>query len=71
MKRVYLLLLCLFSVLVMQAQNWEYIFNGKNLKGWKKLNGKAEYKVMDGTIVGISKLGTVASPKRPSSAPSR
>lgn len=58
MKRVYLLLLCLFSVLVMQAQNWEYIFNGKNLKGWKKLNGKAEYKVMDGTIVGISKLGT-------------
>ena len=41
MKRVYLLLLCLFSVLVMQAQNWEYIFNGKNLKGWKKLNGKA------------------------------
>lgn len=54
MKRVYLLLLCLFSVLVMQAQNWEYIFNGKNLKGWKKLNGKAEYKVMDGTIVGIS-----------------
>lgn len=57
MKRVYLLLLCLFSVLVMQAQNWEYIFNGKNLKGWKKLNGKAEYKVMDGTIVGISKLG--------------
>lgn len=52
------MLLCLFSVLVMQAQNWEYIFNGKNLKGWKKLNGKAEYKVMDGTIVGISKLGT-------------
>ena len=53
MKRVYLLLLCLFSVLVMQAQNWEYIFNGKNLKGWEILNGKAEYKVMDGPIVGI------------------
>ena len=32
MKRVYLLLLCLFSVLVMQAQNWEYIFNGKTAR---------------------------------------
>ena len=33
-------------------------FNGKNLKGWKKLNGKAEYKIVDGAIVGVSKMGT-------------
>ena len=58
MKRIYLLFLCLFCALAMQAQNWEYIFNGKNLRGWKRLNGKAEYKVIDGTIVGTSKLGT-------------
>lgn len=40
------------------AQQWEPLFNGKNLKGWKKLNGKAEYKVKDGAIVGIARTGT-------------
>lgn len=49
------LLLCAASLC---AQNWEPLFNGKNLKGWKKLNGKAEYKVVDNAIVGISKMGT-------------
>jgi hypothetical protein len=34
------------------------LFNGKNLKGWKKLNGNAEYKVKDGVITGISKVNT-------------
>ena len=33
---------------------WEDLFNGKNLRGWTKLNGDAEYKVEDGAIVGIS-----------------
>lgn len=33
-------------------------FQRKNLNGWKKLNGKAEYKVVDGAIVGVSKMGT-------------
>jgi hypothetical protein len=37
---------------------WENIFNGKNLKGWEKLNGTAEFKVEDGIIVGISKMNT-------------
>lgn len=50
-----LLLLCAVSL---PAQNWEPLFNGKNLKGWKKLNGNAEYKVVDGAIVGISKMQT-------------
>ena len=50
-----LLLLCASSV---SAQNWEPLFNGKNLKGWKKLNGKAEYKVQDGAIIGISRMNT-------------
>ncbi|MDR0415583.1 MAG: DUF1080 domain-containing protein [Prevotellaceae bacterium] len=40
------------------AQEWTPLFNGKNLKGWKKLNGTAEYKVKDGAIVGISKMNT-------------
>lgn len=40
------------------AQNWEPLFNGKNLKGWHRLNGKASYKVEDGVITGISRMGT-------------
>lgn len=58
MKKNYLLLLLLFCTSVVSAQNWEPLFNGKNLSGWKKLNGKAEYKVVDGAIVGVSKMGT-------------
>ncbi len=58
MRKNYLLLLLLCCTSVLSAQNWEPLFNGKNLNGWKKLNGKAEYKVVDGTIVGISKMGT-------------
>ncbi len=41
-----------------QQSNWEPLFNGKNLKGWKKMNGDAEYKIQDGAIVGISKVNT-------------
>jgi hypothetical protein len=37
---------------------WVELFNGKNLKGWKKLNGTAEYKIENGAIVGISRMGT-------------
>ncbi|MBI9070175.1 MAG: DUF1080 domain-containing protein [Melioribacteraceae bacterium] len=37
---------------------WVKIFNGENLDGWKKLNGTAGYKIIDNTIVGISKLNT-------------
>ncbi len=40
------------------GQNWKPLFNGKNLKGWQQLNGKAAYKVQNGAIVGYSKLGT-------------
>ena len=48
MKKNYLLLLFVFCASVVSAQNGEPLFNGKNLSGWKKLNGKAEYKVVDG-----------------------
>ncbi len=53
---IFSLVLC-FGVFA-QTPQWETLFNGKNLKGWKKLNGNAEYKVVDGAIVGISKLNT-------------
>ncbi|TDY64302.1 3-keto-disaccharide hydrolase [Algibacter lectus] len=39
-------------------EGWKMLFNGKNLDGWKQLNGKAEYKVINNEIVGISTLKT-------------
>jgi hypothetical protein len=33
---------------------FENLFNGKNLSGWKQLNGTATYEVVDGTIVGTT-----------------
>jgi hypothetical protein len=33
------------------------LFNGKDLGGWKQLNGKADYKVINGEIVGTTKAG--------------
>ena len=58
MKKQILLGLSLLCAASMSAQTWEPLFNGKNLKGWEKKNGKAEYKVEDGAIVGISKVNT-------------
>lgn len=58
MKKNCIMLLCLLCAAVVSAQNWQPLFNGKNLSGWKKLNGNAEYKVEDGAIVGVSKMNT-------------
>lgn len=41
-----------------QEPKWESLFNGHNLRGWEKLNGTAEYKIQDNTIIGISKMNT-------------
>ncbi|NND34297.1 MAG: DUF1080 domain-containing protein [Saprospiraceae bacterium] len=40
------------------ADGWQTLFNGKNLKGWSRLNGDAEYIVEDGAIVGTTKRGS-------------
>ena len=38
-----------------QAQvKWVKLFNGKDLSGWKQLNGKAQYKAENGEIVGTT-----------------
>ncbi len=62
MKRVIkpISLICLIFTMTIaaNAQEWTPLFNGKNLKNWKKLGGAAEYKIEDGTITGISKTGT-------------
>ncbi|MDI9523856.1 MAG: DUF1080 domain-containing protein [Bacteroidota bacterium] len=41
-----------------QGPKWQELFNGKDLQGWEKLNGTAEYKVEDNTIIGISAMNT-------------
>lgn len=43
----------LFASLVATAQ-WVNLFNGKDLQGWKQLNGKAKYEVRGDEIVGIT-----------------
>lgn len=40
------------------ADGWEYLFNGKDLTGWKQLNGKAKYEVVNGVIVGTTVANT-------------
>lgn len=37
-----------------KAEQWEYLFNGKDLKGFKQLNGTARYVVEKGEIVGTT-----------------
>lgn len=37
---------------------WEKLFNGKDLSGWKQLNGKAKYEVVKGEIVGTTVANT-------------
>lgn len=35
-------------------EQWEDLFNGKDLSGWKQLNGKAKYEVKDNEIIGTT-----------------
>ncbi len=41
-----------------EADGWNDLFNGKDLSGWKQLNGKAKYEVIDGEIVGTTVANT-------------
>jgi hypothetical protein len=48
-----LIIILFFTVLHSQAQqNWQNLFDGKTLKGWKKAVGTADYQVEKGMIVG-------------------
>lgn len=37
-----------------QKADWQTLFNGKNLKHWKTVNGNAQFEVKDGTILGTA-----------------
>jgi len=59
-KSVLMISLAIMGLTISLAgqENWTYIFNGKNLKGWKQLNGQAKYEVKDGTITGSTVLSS-------------
>jgi hypothetical protein len=48
----------LLPFFLLAGDNYTDLFNGKNLKGWKVLNGTAEYKINGEEIVGTSKINT-------------
>jgi hypothetical protein len=60
-KKINLLLSIFLIALSVSAQKnsgkWEQLFNGKDLKGWKQLNGKARYEVKNGEIIGTTVMG--------------
>jgi Domain of Unknown Function (DUF1080) len=61
MKKTILLcgsLLCMYGSLFAQKAQWQQLFNGKDLKGWKQLGGEAKYHVEGGEIVGTTVLNT-------------
>ncbi len=41
-----------------ENEGWISLFNGENLEGWEQINGKADYKVEDGVIVGTTAEGS-------------
>jgi len=60
MKKICLMLLFTLFVAGTYAadKGWVNLFNGNNLDGWKVVNGNAEYKVINGLIVGTSICGS-------------
>ena len=61
MKKIKFLLLPVLAFLLSSHmtfaqlnQGWTNLFDGKSLKGWKPLAGKASFKVEDGAIVGTT-----------------
>lgn len=61
MKNIKYLLFTFLAFMLTQAnaQEWESLFNGKNLEGWVKKGGKATYEVVDGVIVSTATKDTI------------
>ncbi len=53
-----MLVIAMVAILSVNAQEWVELFNGKKLKGWEKLDGSAEFRVENGEVIGISRVGS-------------
>lgn len=49
---------CLLATLSLHAGEWTPLFNGRDLTGWKQVQGNAPYAIVDGAIVGTSTAGS-------------
>jgi hypothetical protein len=59
MKKLSLTFIAIITLISASAQEpkWEYLFNGRNLDGWTRVGGEAEYKVENSTIIGTAIRG--------------
>lgn len=58
-KNLIFTIICSLVVITnINAQKWTNLFNGKDLNGWKQLNGNAKYRVEKGEIVGTTVANT-------------
>ena len=57
MIRLITLAVFLFAATGSFADDWQPLFDGKTLDGWKKVGGGATYEVVDGTILGTTGQG--------------
>lgn len=54
-RQILIIVALLLTFNVLQAQEkWTKLFNGKDLTGWKPLNGKAKFEVKNGEIIGTT-----------------
>ncbi|WP_069658949.1 3-keto-disaccharide hydrolase [Arcticibacter eurypsychrophilus] len=61
MLRTLTIIAALFFAVTLEAQTaksgWHNLIEGKSLKGWKQLNGKAKYEVINSEIIGTTVSG--------------
>ncbi len=56
--RCFILFGCLLFASILSADDgWQNLFNGKNLRNWQVLNGDGEFRIEDGVIVAVSRMG--------------
>jgi len=59
MKKILIVLLVLVSSGAFAGDGWTNLLDCKDgIKGWKEINGTAKYEVIDGALVGTTKMGT-------------
>jgi len=52
--RLVAIVIVLGSALSLRAGPWEPLFNGRDLSGWRQIQGNAPYAIVDGAIVGTT-----------------